>query len=93
MALQDLEDIVDYITDTLKAPQAALGFMDELEESLGLLLSYPYANRVYDSIKPLEMEYRALPVNNYLVFYVVFGNIVEIHRVVYGSRDLSQILK
>ena len=93
LAQKDLESITGYITDTLKAPQAALEFVDAVEKELDQLREYPYSCRVYQSIKPVDTEYRVLKVKNYLVFYVVLDDIVEVHRVVYGRRNLAQVIK
>lgn len=40
----------------------------------------------------LEDEYRLLPVNNYLVLYVVIDNVVEIRRIVYAKMDLEKLI-
>jgi len=92
LAQQDLEAITDYIADTLKAPKAALDFIDAVEDGINRLREHPYSCRVYHPIKPVEPEYRVLVVKNYLVFYVVLDDTVEIHRVVYGRRNLPQII-
>ena len=43
--------------------------------------------------RQIETEYRALPVKNYLVFYVVKEDEVEIHRIVYAKMDLGKIIR
>ena len=92
-AQQDLEGITDYITDTLKAPKAALDFVDNIEAGVNRLLEHPYSCRIYQPIKPIDTEYRVLVVKNHLVFYVVLDDVVEVHRVVYGRRNLPNIIK
>jgi plasmid stabilization system protein ParE len=93
LALMDLRGITDYITDTLKAPNAALDLLNALDDSISMLQEYPYSYKVYLSIKELEIEYRLLPIKNYLVFYVVKEQVVEIHRVVYAKMDLTKVIK
>jgi toxin ParE1/3/4 len=93
LALKDLRGITDYITDTLKAQKAALDLLNALDDSISMLQEYPYSYKVYLSIKELEIEYRLLPVKNYLVFYVVKEQVVEIHRVVYAKMDLTKVIK
>jgi addiction module RelE/StbE family toxin len=90
---QELDAIVEYITFTLEAPKAALNLLDELDESINNLKEFPLAHRLYRPIKPIATEYRILTVKNYLVFYVVLGDIVEIHRIIYKKRNLSQLIK
>jgi toxin ParE1/3/4 len=93
LALEDLRDIIDYITDTLKAPEAAMDLVNALDDSISMLQEYPYAYKVYQPIKDLGNEYRLLPVKNYVVFYVVKEQVVEIHRVVYAKMDLTKVIK
>jgi len=93
LALKDLEDIIDYIADELKAPIAAMDLLTAVESGIERLLDHPYSCRVYQSDRPLNHEYRVLTVKNYLVFYVVLEGIVEIHRVVFGKRNLPQVIK
>lgn len=93
LALKDLRDSTDYISETLKASKAAMDLLDALDESISRLQQFPYSCKVYHPIKDLENEYRMLPVKNYLVFYVVKEQVVEIHRVVYAKMDLTKIIK
>ncbi len=93
LAVQDLKDITVYITDTLKAPEAAMDLIGALENSISRLQQFPYSCKVYHPIKSLETEYRMLPVKNYLVFYVVTEYKVEIHRIIYGKMNLEKIIK
>lgn len=90
---QELNAIIDYIINNLEAPKAALNLLDELEKSINNLKTYPLAHRLYRPIRPITTEYRILTVKNYLVFYVVLENIIEIHRIIYKKRDLSQLIK
>lgn len=93
LALKDLRDITSYISDTLKAPKAAMDLIDELDRSISRLQQFPYSCRVYQPVLSLEAEYRMLPVKNYLVFYVVNENKVEIHRIVYAKMNLEMFIK
>jgi addiction module RelE/StbE family toxin len=90
---QELNAIVDYITFTLEAPQAASNMLDELEKSINYLKIFPLAHRLYRPIKPIPTAYRVLTVKNYLVFYVVLEKTIEIHRIIYKKRNLSQLIK
>ena len=89
LALNDLRDITDYITVVLKAPKAALDFLDALDESVSRLEKFPYSSKVYQPVEDTENEYRFLPVKNYLVFYVVHEETVEIH-VVQAQRNFEE---
>ncbi|PKM95151.1 MAG: type II toxin-antitoxin system RelE/ParE family toxin [Firmicutes bacterium HGW-Firmicutes-1] len=69
LAQKDLMNIVNYISDTLKNPMAALDLVNVLDHSISRLTQFPFSCRVYQLDNYLEVEYRLLPVN-YLVFYV-----------------------
>jgi len=90
---QDLNAITEYTIFTLEAPGAAINLLDELEKSIDNLKEFPLAHRLYRPIKPIPTEYRILTVKNYLVFYVVLKDTIEIHRIVYKKRNLSQLIK
>ena len=82
-----------YIIDNLKSPKAAMDFINTLDKSILRLKQYPYSCKLYQPQESLEIEYRFLPVKNYLVFFVVTENIVEIHRIVYAKMNLEKIVK
>lgn len=94
LANRDIADAVNYIADELLAPKAALDLLDALDKSISRLKDFPYSCRVYQPVKPLEQEYRIIPVKNYAVFYTVDEKkkLVEITRVIYAKRDLDEQL-
>ena len=93
MAQKDLQGIVLYILANLKSLKAAMDFIDALDKSILRLKKYPYSCKLYPPQEPLESEYRFLPVKNYLIFYVVTENTVEIHRIIYAKMDLEKLIK
>jgi addiction module RelE/StbE family toxin len=89
-AKQDLLDIIDYL-NTL-SPDAALRYYDLLTQQVASLSHMP--NRcpnVKDSALAAK-GYRYLIVENYLVFYIVDGDTVQIRRILYGRRDYRFLL-
>lgn len=93
LAQKDLINIVSYISDTLKNPVAALELVNKLDDSISRLAKFPFSCRVFQSDEFLKSEYRLLPVKNYLVFYVVTDNEIEIHRIVYSKIDKDNLFK
>jgi toxin ParE1/3/4 len=93
IAQKDLQDILIYILENLKSSKAAMDFINTLDESILRLKQYPYSCKMYQPQEPLEYEYRFLYVKNYLVFYAVIENIVEIHRIVYAKMNLEKLVK
>jgi len=93
IAQKDLHGIILYFLDKLKSQKAAMDFIQTLDKSILRLKQYPYSCRLYQPQKPLESEYRLLPVKNYLVFYIVTENIIEVHRIIYAKMNLKKIIK
>ena len=94
IAKNDMIEIVKYIANELKNPVAAQNLADEFISSAQRICEFPYSNNVYTPIKPLDMEYRRIIVNNYLMFYTVdeTNKTVTIMRVIYAKRDIEKQL-
>ena len=87
LARQDLAEIVRYIAFELHAPATARKLLEKIEKQIGLLRDFPYAHPLFRSRRTLKDEFRLMPVENYLVFYVVADSMVEIRRVLYAASD------
>lgn len=92
LALKDLHEITNCITDILMAPKAAMDLIDTLDNTISRLKKFPYSCRIYQTEEPLEIEYRMLSVKNYLVFYHVEDRTVEIHRIISASMDYDKFM-
>lgn len=89
-AEQDLAEIVDYL-NTL-SQQAALKYYDMLVEEIASLSTMPERCPHPRDLALTAKGYRYLIVKDYLVFYMVVGDTVQIHRILYGRRDYLSIL-
>ena len=89
-AKQDLLDIIDYL-NTLSS-DAALRYYDLLTEEIAGLAHMPERCPHPKDLALAAKGYRYLIVKNYLVFYVVTGNTVQIRRILYGRRDYTSLL-
>jgi toxin ParE1/3/4 len=86
-AIQDIEQIADYIARQSGLNQAD-GFLNKLDAKFVKIVQFPNLGRQRDEILP---GLRSLPMDNYLILYMVIGQDVEIFRVVSGYRDLSAL--
>ena len=95
VALHDMSEISEYISKELKNPQAAVKLTEKFIESTEALRKFPYANQVYQPIRPLKYEYRRAVIVNYLLFYRVNEEAKEVivARVIYGKRHLERQIK
>ena len=89
-AEQDLADIVDYL-NTL-SPEAALRIYDKITEEIAKLSFFPERCPRPRDLALAAKGYRYLIVEQYLVFYVVTGDTVQIRRILFGRRDYRAIL-
>jgi addiction module RelE/StbE family toxin len=90
IAQQDLLEIFDYIMSD--NPKAAAEFINKIDKSISKLETYPRLGVVPKDDRLEFMGYRMLVINNYLVFYVIKESIVEIRRIIHGSRKYSFLL-
>jgi toxin ParE1/3/4 len=90
VAVDDLISIFDWIADD--SPSNAASFIDKLDHRIVSLETHPLLGRIPRDDKLQSSGYRVLVIESYLVFYIVRGKTVEIHRVVHGSRNLDDIL-
>lgn len=89
-AVDDLISIFDWIANDSPANGAV--FIDKLDYHIGSLRTHPLLGRTPRDEKLMKAGYRVLVIESYLVFYMVRGKTVEIHRVVHGSRNLADII-
>ena len=89
-AKQDLLDIIDYL-NTL-SPDTALRYYDFLTEEITGLARMPERCTHPKDLALAAKGYRYLIVKNYLVFYVVTRDTVQIRRILYGRRDYGSLL-
>jgi len=89
---RDVAETVDYIANVLQNPIAADRLIDEIEKAINNRLFDPAAFERYNSVKDRKQPYYTIKVGNYIVFYVVIGNVMEMRRFVYGKRDLPNLI-
>ena len=89
---QDLIETVHHITYVLKNPDAALRLADDVEAAILERLSNPLAFEPFRSAKDRELLYYRLYIRNYVVFYVVIDDVMEVRRLIYRKRDIDRHL-
>ena len=84
----DREHIKSYLSQFY--PGTSKKFFALLKKKTSRLKTSPYSCPEYEDVP----EYRKLVVGEYLVFYIVNEDTktVDIHRILHGSRDISQHL-
>ena len=92
LARLDMEQIFNYIAVELCNPTAAIGQINDFEKAFENVCSFPescpYINNEYVKDKSL----RKLIVNNYIAFYRVRNDEIQVVRVLYGMRNYEALL-
>ena len=89
-AQRDLQEIAEYL-NTL-SEEAALRYYDLLVSEIASLSAMPQRCPHPRDLSLAAKGYRYMQVKNYLVFYIVSGDTVQIHRILYARRDYSRLL-
>lgn len=92
-ALADMEQLYNHIAYVLLAPENAMGQYNRIAEKVLKLGVFPERYRIMDSEPEHSMEIRRMPVDNYLVFYVVKEKQVIVTNVLYGASDIEKRLR
>ena len=88
----DLNSAVSYIADVLQKLDAAERLLDNVEAGILDYLGSPTIAPIYKTSRTRELPYYWFEVGNYMVFYVVIGDVMEVRRFLYGARDLTRML-
>ena len=63
-----------------------------MEKTILIHLENPTAAPIYKTAKKRDFQYFWFPVGNYVVFYVVKDDIMEVRRLIYRARNLDALL-
>lgn len=91
LAEEDLMEALDYISTVLEAPRAARALLEEFDKTVRRIAVFPYACALYRTERLMRDEIRMAPIRNYVLYYAVFPDRVEIRRFLHGRRDRSSI--
>lgn len=90
---QDLISTTNYIANVLKNEAAALRLIDDVETAILERLNNPVSFETYQSSKKRDYPYYRIYVRNYVVYYVVIDDVMEVRRLMYGGRDTDRHLE
>lgn len=92
-ALQDMEDIYDYIAIELLSPENAMGQYNRIANEILKLDAFPERFRIMDSEPEKKMKLRRMLVDNYSVFYTIHDDRVIVTDVLYTASDIEARLR
>lgn len=94
VAINDLDEIYQYITEKLFAENAATDLLERIENNIRQLMEFPNSgSRLVDEYLQLK-GYRRIIVGSYIIFYIVDEQLkqVIIMRILYGKRKYEDLL-
>jgi addiction module RelE/StbE family toxin len=89
VAGEDLAEIIEYIANDNST--AAIQLADEIEQRISQLEDFPSMGANPRNRSLVNKGYKILIVKDYLVFYVLTGDIVEIRRIISGKRNYVKL--
>ena len=95
VAEEDLLEVVQYISEKLKSPIAAINLMDLIEQKIKVLEESPFSCKLISDEYFQQKGIRFLQVKSYMIFFRIIEDRKEITiiRVLYARRDWIYILK
>ena len=90
---QDLLKIYRYIKADGR-PETAKRLYEQLSQACAGLSQYPKRGNVPNELKGLsEMLCRQIVIKNYRIIYQIIGNVVIIHGVIDGRRNIRETIR
>ena len=90
--ISQLNNILYYITYELKNKIAADNFYNEVVKQIEIRSNAPESHEVFKTIKSEKIKYYKINVKNYVIFYVVKNNVMEIRRIYYSQRNFDNLI-
>jgi len=93
-AENDLNEIYNYISNSVLATIPAQNLMEKIENSIQKLCEFPYKCELSRNELLRQKGYRKLVVDNYVAMYLVDeqSKAVKIARVFYGAMDYQKYI-
>ena len=94
-AEQDFDEILQYISVDLVNPAAAQNLGRKIFEQIDMVRAFPNSGTLVDNEFLSDKSVRKLSVDNYIIYYKVHYDekMISVIRIVYGKRNLDEILK
>lgn len=91
-AQRDIREIVEYLVNVLKSPQAASGFLDEFDRQVDLLKRNPALFAVSQISELAAKSYHTAHIKNYVMLYTVRDETVYITHVFHQTQDYARLI-
>ena len=92
-AQSDLKNIIEYVSVVLSNKQAANDLMTAFKNAFERVCVFPESCPVLNNSFLKYKGLRKLLVNNYIVFYRVKDNTIQIVRIMYAMQNYQEVFK
>jgi len=86
----DFEEIISYIKYELKNEIAAMNLVNKVEKAIMRRIKNPIVYQKYET-KEGNIYYK-IYINNFVIFYTINENSMEIRRMAYNKRDITKLI-
>ena len=90
-AQKDMEELGDYISNTLQNPSSAMRLVRSIKAAVFKLCDFPEMGALLKAEENI-VGYRYLICGSYMVFYHISESSVLVDRVLYGRRNYLSML-
>ena len=91
-AMRECEQIVSYLSGTLKSPRAAKGFADEFMSQIDSVRDNPELHTLSRMPELAAKGYRPLFIKSYVALYKVHDGAVVIAHIFHQSQDYARLI-
>ena len=92
LAQLDMEQIFEYISVELCNPTAAINQINDFEKAFDHICNFPESCPYITNEYVKDKSLRKLIINNYIAFYRICENQIQVVRVLYGMRNYESLL-
>ncbi|MDY0267343.1 MAG: type II toxin-antitoxin system RelE/ParE family toxin [Methanimicrococcus sp.] len=89
---QDVAAVMRYIKYKIQNTAAAERLFDDMNQAVAGRLYSPLSYKPYFSKNERKIPYYRIRVRNYVIYYVVIDDVVELRRFVYNRRNIGDIV-
>jgi len=89
-AQNDFLDIAEHLSNL--TPEEASQYYELFMEKMGMLTTTPEICPLARDAQLRLRGYRMLPIENYIVFYVINAKVVELRRILYARRQYERLV-
>lgn len=90
---EDMAEILKYIKNDLENEMAANRLLVNIEKAITERAENPLAYEKYYSKLNIKYDFYKIYVDNYIIFYIVYDDIMEVRRILNKKRNLRYFVR